>query len=280
MTVRDRDGRATHGRPDASGRFPPTGRCASKAIPLLDGAQDLSAATALHHRAPGGMFVTIYTMSSREQLSGRRYYPALLDLEGKRCVVVGGGEIAERKVQSLLECGAQIVVIAPQTTQAIGDLARQGRVELSPKSYTRGDLAGALLVIAAATPDVNARVAREARQRRILVNVVDDPEHCDFIVPAVARRGPVLVAISSHGSSPALARRLRQLIEGCVGPEYGELAELMGRLRPEVMTIANEDERRRIWEAILDSRALELLRQGRRDEAELEARRCISSARD
>ena len=219
-------------------------------------------------------------MSSHRQSPGRRYYPALLDLEGKRCVVVGGGEVAERKVQSLLECGAQVVVIAPQATQAIGDLARQGRIGLSVKSYTRGDLGGALLVIAAATPDVNARVAADAKRDRVLVNAVDDPEHCDFIVPAVARRGPVLIAISSHGASPALSRRLRQLIEGCVGPEYGDLAELMGRLRPEVIAIGDEDERRRIWEAILDSRALELLRDGRRDEAELEARRCISSARD
>jgi precorrin-2 dehydrogenase/sirohydrochlorin ferrochelatase len=109
---------------------------------------------------------------------------------------------------------------------------------------------------------------------------VDAPERCDFIVPAVVRRGPVLIAISSGGASPALARRLRELLEAEVGPEYGELAELLGRLRPEVLAIGDEDKRRRIWEAILDSRVLELLREGRREDAELEARRCISSAQD
>jgi len=208
---------------------------------------------------------------------GRRYYPVLLDLEGRRCVVVGGGDVAERKVRALLECGAEVVVIAPQVTQAIGDLVQQGAVELLAKPYTPGDLSGAWLVIAAAPPGINAAVAQEARRERIPVNVADDPERCDFIVPAVMRRGPVLVAISSHGASPALARRLRQLIEAEIGPEYGELAELLGRLRPEVLAVGDEDQRRSIWEAILDSRVLALLREGRRKEAELEARRCISS---
>ena len=210
----------------------------------------------------------------------RRYYPVLLELEGRRCVVVGGGEVAERKVKALLECGAEVVVIAPEATQVIGDLARQGAIRLLSKPYNGGDLAGARLVVAAAGPDVDAAVADEAVQRRIPVNVVDDPERCDFIVPAVVRRGPVLIAISSGGASPALARRLRELLEAEVGPEYGELAELLGRLRPEVLAIGDEDKRRRIWEAILDSRVLELLREGRREDAELEARRCISSAQD
>lgn len=204
----------------------------------------------------------------------------LLELEGRRCVVIGGGEVAERKVKALLECGAEVVVIAPESTRVIGDLARQGAIRLLSKPYNGGDLAGARLVVAAAGPDVDAAVADEAVQRRIPVNVVDDPERCDFIVPAVVRRGPVLIAISSGGASPALARRLRELLEAEVGPEYGELAELLGRLRPEVLAIGDEDKRRRIWEAILDSRVLELLREGRREDAELEARRCISSAQD
>lgn len=210
--------------------------------------------------------------------SGRHYYPVLLDLEGKRCVVIGGGVVAERKVTALLDCGARVVVIAPQVTQAIGDLARQGTIELSSKPYTPGDLAGARMAIAAAPADINAAAADEAQRAGILINVVDDPERCDFIVPAVARRGPVLIAVSSQGASPALSRRLREFIEEQVGPEYGELADLLGRLRPEVMTAGNEETRRRIWAAILDSRVLELLREGRRDEAEREARRCISCA--
>jgi len=219
-------------------------------------------------------------MSDEEQPAVRRYYPALLDLKGKRCVVIGGGDVAERKVRSLVECGAAVVVIAPQVSDEIGRLTRQGTIGLLAKSYTSGDLSGAWLVISAAPPEVNAAVAEDARREGILINVVDDPDRCDFIVPAVVRRGPVLVAISTEGSSPALARRLRGLIEAQIGPEYGDLADLLGRLRAEVLAIGNEDERRRIWEQIIDSRCLELLRQGRRDEAEREARRCISSAQD
>jgi precorrin-2 dehydrogenase/sirohydrochlorin ferrochelatase len=217
---------------------------------------------------------------SDDQSATHRYYPALLDLNGKRCVVIGGGQVSERKTASLIACGADVVVIAPQVSDKIGRLARQGTITLLAKPYTLGDLAGAWLVIAAGPPEVNAVVAEDARRAGILTNVVDDPDRCDFIVPAVVRRGPVLVAISTEGSSPALARRLRELIEAEVGPEYGELADLLGSLRAEVLAIGGEDERRRIWERILDSRCLELLRQGRRDEAEREARRCISSAQD
>ena len=216
--------------------------------------------------------------------SGRRsdyppYYPALLNLQGRRCVVVGGGEVAERKAKALLDCGAEVVVIAPQANQAIGALARQGVLGWLAKPYAASDLAGARLVIAAATPEINAAVAGDARREHIPVNVVDDPAQCDFIVPAVVRRGPVLIAVSSHGTSPALARRLRELIEGQIGPEYGELAELLGRLREDVLALGSEQARRRIWQEILDSRALELLRDGKREEAEAEARLCISRAR-
>lgn len=217
---------------------------------------------------------------SAEEHSPRQYYPVLLDLRERRCVVVGGGEVAERKVRALLACGAEVVVVAPETTQAIGDFARQGRITLLSKTYESEDLAGAWLVIAAGPPDINAAVAGDAERERIPINVVDDPARCDFIVPAVVRRGPVLIAVSSQGTSPALSRRLREQIEEQIGPEYGELAELLGRLRPEVLRVGDEDARRRIWQAILDSRVLELLRAGRGEDAELEARRCISSAPD
>lgn len=208
------------------------------------------------------------------------YYPIMLDLRGRKCVVVGGGEVAARKVRALLDCGAQVVVVSPQAGPAIGDLARQGAVEWVRRAYTDGDLDDARLVIAAAPPQVNDAVAREARRRGLPVNVVDDPERCDFIVPAVVRRGRVVIAFSTGGASPALARRLRETLETQIGPEFGELAELLGRLRAEVLAVGDKGRRRSIWQAILDSRALDLLREGRREEAEAEARRCISSAQD
>lgn len=211
--------------------------------------------------------------------SRRQYYPVLLDLRQRRCVVVGGGEVAERKVRALLECGADVVVVAPEKTQTIGDFATQGRIALLSKPYGSEDLAGAWLVIAAGPPEINAAVAKDAERERIPINVVDDPQRCDFIVPAVVRRGPVLIAVSSQGASPALSRRLREQIQERIGPEYGELAGLLGRLRPEVLAVGDEAARRGIWQTILDSRVLELLRAGRREDAELEARRCISSAR-
>ena len=208
-----------------------------------------------------------------------RYYPIGLDISGRRCLVIGGGEVGERKAQRLLECGARVSVVGRELTPALAGLAQGGRIDHIPGDYDKGLLKGAFLVIGA-TDDrvVNERIFLDARKRGVLANIVDDPERCDFIVPAVARRGPILVTISSQGASPALARRLRERVEAEIGPEYGELANLLGRLRPEVMAVGNEDTRQRIWEAILDSQVLALLCDGRKEEAEREARRCISSA--
>ena len=211
-----------------------------------------------------------------------RYYPICLDLRGRRCMVVSGGAVAVRKAHSLLECGAQVTVISPDLLPALADSARLGSITHLPRPYQRGDLESAWLCIAATDdPKTNEAVYAEATERGLLVNVVDDPDRCNFIVPAVVRRGSVAVAVSTGGAGPALAKRLRQELEQSIGPEYGELAELMAELRQEVkMWFPSPSDRQAAWQRVLDSGALELLRQGQKDAARERARSCIWSQSD
>ncbi len=193
-----------------------------------------------------------------------RFYPVALDLAGKRCLVVGGGAVAQRKVQALLDCGAAVTVIAPAVTPGIKRRAVQGGVHWEERPYRPGDLDGFFLVISATDePGVNARVASEAREKGLLINAVDHPELCNFVVPATLHRGDLTIAISSGGKSPALVARLRRELETLVGPEYGVLADLLGALRPRVKdSIPDAAGRERFWQSVLDSDILELIRRG------------------
>ncbi|MEW6030151.1 MAG: precorrin-2 dehydrogenase/sirohydrochlorin ferrochelatase family protein [Chloroflexota bacterium] len=166
-----------------------------------------------------------------------KYYTiCLVGLPARLAIVVGGGAVAARKVEGLLAAGAQVRVISPLLVPELQRMADLREIDHAPRPYRDGDLEGASLVIAA-TDDasVNQSVWREAERRGCLVNVVDDPEHSNFIVPAVVQRGELGIAISTGGNSPALARRMRERIEKLIGPEYGVLAELMGELRPELI---------------------------------------------
>jgi len=201
-------------------------------------------------------------------------YPVSLLIEGRRCVIIGGGKVAERKVLSLLEAGGSVRVVAPEATGTIVRLAVEGRIEWEGGPASEADLTDAFLVIAATDDaELNARLAAAADAAGKLVNAVDQPEDCNFFVPASVRRGPILLTVSTGGGSPALAKRIRQDIEARFGPEYAELAELMERLRPEMMAaIGTQAERAQAWERILDSAVLELLGQGKQAEAEALAR--------
>lgn len=165
-----------------------------------------------------------------------RYYPVMLDLAGVQCLVVGGGRVAERKVESLLEVGAQVTVIAPRATARLVELARAGKIQRDARSFAPGDTTGHRLVIAA-TDDakLNAEVAGEGRRRGALVNVVDCAPESNFIVPAVLRRGDLVIAVSTGGASPAQARRLRERFEEEFGPEWGPYLGLLEELRPQVI---------------------------------------------
>ena len=187
----------------------------------------------------------------------------------EQAAVVGGGDVACRKVEGLLDAGVLVRVISPDLTPALRLLAVSGRITHVPRAYRSGDLEGAQLAIAA-TGDraVNAAVYAEARQRGLPVNVVDDPEHCTFHVPSVIRRGPLTVTISTGGGSPRLAARLRQTLEGSIGPEYGALSEILGEWRPWVLRNVAAEARAGLWDAVIDA-MLPLLRQGREAEGRL-----------
>ena len=204
-------------------------------------------------------------------------YPVNLDLKSRRCVVVGGGAVAERKAETLLDFGAALVVIAPELTPRLHDLAAERLVEHVAGKYTSGMLEGAFLVIAATDDrEINKAVSSEAQRLGILVNVVDEPELCTFFVPAIVRRGDFIISVSTSGKSPALARRVREELEARFGPEYGEFADLLGELRGELKARhPNPADRYRVFLRILDSGVLNLLAQGRRDEATERARKCI-----
>lgn len=163
------------------------------------------------------------------------YYPIFLDIEGKKCVVVGGGQVALRKVRALLDHGARVEVISPDLCPGLGRMFKQGKVHAVRRDYAEGDLAGAVIVVAATNDnDLNAKVAEEARARGVLINAVDDPQHCDFIVPSHLRHGDVTIAISTGGRSPALARKIRTELEKDLAAKYAPLASLVGGVRSEL----------------------------------------------
>jgi len=193
-----------------------------------------------------------------------RYYPAFLDLRGRVALVVGGGAVALRKVQSLLSCGARVRLVSPRVIASLSRL--RSSIDLVTRPWETADLDGVWIAFAATDdPAVNARVAREARARGILVNVADTPALCDFIVPSVVNRGALQIAVSTGGASPALARRLRQEIERLVGPEYAELATILESVRARIRAEVPDPERRRaIFDRLVDGELLALIRKGDR----------------
>jgi len=164
------------------------------------------------------------------------YYPVFLDLAGKSCVVVGGGGVAERKVETLLEYGARVKVISPKLSAELKKMAAEEAVEAEERQYRDGDLDGAFVAVAATdNNEVNGRVSREARKLGLLINVVDDAARSNFIVPSSLRRGDIIVAISTSGASPALAKKLRTELEERFGEEYATLAKIAGEVRRQLI---------------------------------------------
>src|SRR6266540_1080432 len=159
-------------------------------------------------------------------------FPIFFKLEGRRCVVVGAGTIASQKLEGLLDCGAELSVVAPHATEAIQELARSGRVSWIQAEFGPAHLDGVFLAIAATgDPEVNEQVFRAARERGVLCNAVDEPERCDFFYPAVVRRGDLQIAISTAGKSPALAQRIRKELEEQFDASYGRWLDWLGSVR-------------------------------------------------
>lgn len=177
-----------------------------------------------------------------------KHFPISLCLEGHRCVVVGAGTAAAPRIFDLVAAGARVAVVAPHACAAVDELATTGKITHHARVYAQGDLDGCLLAYAATGDDaLHERIAADAASAGVLLNVVDRPRWCDFITPAIVRRGRLTLAISTGGASPALARRVRQELEAHFGPEYATALELLARLRPILaargMSLADKQER-------------------------------------
>lgn len=192
-----------------------------------------------------------------------KYYPIVLRVAGRRCLVIGGGNVAQQKAQSLLRAGAQVTVISPRVTPTLAALAAAQRIVHQPRPYARGDVGGFFLAYAATDDQqLHEVIAREAQADGVLLNVVDCPRLCDFIVPSVLERGDLLIAASTSGTSPALAKRVRHELEGRFGTEYDLALQLLGRLRRQLANHSvTPSERRRIFAALVDSPLIEYLRE-------------------
>ena len=207
------------------------------------------------------------------------YYPAFLDLHGRRCVVIGGGAVAERKVRQLLASGADVTVVSPDATPELERLADDDRLRWIRRAYAPGDLAGAWVAVAATSDGaVHRTVHDEAEREGTLLNVVDAADLCGFIAPSIVERGPVTVAISTGGASPALARKLRELIGGARHPahdgrggpcrcmEWADAAGVLAEVRAELRA-GRERVPAEAWQEAMDQGLLDLIRTGREAEA-------------
>jgi siroheme synthase-like protein len=194
------------------------------------------------------------------------FYIACLRLTGRRCVVVGGGDVGLEKVEGLLACDGEVVLVAPDAIQPLRELAAEGSIRWEQRDYERGDLEGTFIAIAATNDtDVNIRVFEDAEERAMLVNVVDVPPLCNFILPAIHRSGPLAIAISTAGASPALAKRLKREIGEAYGEPYARLAELLNEARGWAKdSLPTYRDRKEFFEGIVNGEPdpVELLRRG------------------
>jgi precorrin-2 dehydrogenase / sirohydrochlorin ferrochelatase len=194
------------------------------------------------------------------------FYIACLRLKGRRCLVVGGGDVGLEKVEGLLACDGEVTLVAPEARPELVQLALEGSIRWEPREYREGDLDGCLIAIAATDDtDVNIRVFEDAEQRAMLVNVVDVPPLCNFILPAIVRTGPLAIAISTAGASPALAKRMKREISELFGESYAMLAVLLNDARGWAKaTLPTYGERKEFFESIVNGEPdpIDLLRSG------------------
>jgi precorrin-2 dehydrogenase/sirohydrochlorin ferrochelatase len=206
-----------------------------------------------------------------------RYYPIFVDLRGLRCAVVGGGRVAERKVHALLRAGARVHVISPSLTPRLALLAARKKIDLTPRAYRSGDLEGpasarpdgsralrpGLVFATTDNPETQRAVRKDAEKIGALVNAADDARESDFLVPASFAQGDLLVAISTSGSSPALARRLRRQLQVTLGHEYRGYLRFLREARKQVMrTVPDEAQRAKIFRQLSEAPVMDWLREG------------------
>jgi precorrin-2 dehydrogenase/sirohydrochlorin ferrochelatase len=197
-----------------------------------------------------------------------RYYPIFLDVRGRKCLVVGGGEVAQRKVRGLLEAGAKVTVVSPDLTPSLLRLAKRKKITYLPRRYRKGDLKDYLL-IHGATDDLRTHrlMSAEARKGALLINIADRPALCNFIAPAIVKRGDLILAISTGGASPALAKMLREELEQTFGREYAKALRFLQSLRKELMAGSySPSERHKILTDLVRSPLVSYFREGKKRE--------------
>ncbi|MBN2373077.1 bifunctional precorrin-2 dehydrogenase/sirohydrochlorin ferrochelatase [bacterium] len=198
------------------------------------------------------------------------YYPININIEKARCMVVGGGNVAERKTATLLSYRADVTVVSPCCTPKLNLMAEKGEIRLLNRRYQKGDCLGMRLVIVATDSDeTNRKAAEDAMAANCLVNVVDQPHISNFIVPATHRQGDLQISVSTNGKSPALARRIRERLEAEFGPEYSRFLELIGEIRQKALNrISDPKKRSRLFYDLVDSDIIQLIREGKTQEIE------------
>ena len=197
-----------------------------------------------------------------------KYYPIHLDIKNRNCLIVGGGAVGTRKVNTLLECGAHVTVVGPDPTPHLAQLASEGSITLKKRAYRSDDLTGMFLVIGATNDEtLNRQVSEDAERAQILCNIADRPEVCNFILPSIVRQGDLVITISTSGKSPALAKRLRQKLETQFGREYADFLVLMGAIRQKLLSQDHEPEAHKaLFNQLIDSDLIEFMQAGKTEE--------------
>ena len=191
-----------------------------------------------------------------------RYYPVNLDIKGRQCLVVGGGRVGSRKVDTLVQCGAVVTVVSAEVSPTVKQLADEKAILLKQRAYRASDVEGMFLVVGATDNEtLNRQINADAERLNLLCNIADRPEICNFILPAIVRRGSFVMAISTAGKSPAFAKHVRKRLETQFGPEYGMVLELMGAIRSKLLAGAHEPEvHKPLFEQLIDGDLVALIK--------------------
>ena len=191
-----------------------------------------------------------------------RYYPIYLDVKDRKCLVVGGGAVGTRKVETLLECGAKVTVVSIDASEKLKKLSNSGLIRLKERAFQTDDLEGVFLVVGATDDeDLNVKVHAAAERRRVLCNIADRPEACNFILPSIVSRGDLTIAISTSGKSPAFAKKLRKQLEAQFGDEYAEFLKLMGAIRKKLLSKDHEPEaHKHLFERLIETDLVQMLK--------------------
>ncbi|MBW2367082.1 MAG: bifunctional precorrin-2 dehydrogenase/sirohydrochlorin ferrochelatase [Deltaproteobacteria bacterium] len=193
-----------------------------------------------------------------------RYYPINLDVDGRNCLVVGGGSVGTRKVKTLLSCGARVTVVSPKISAELRRLLESGQIQFMERTYRSTDLTRMFLVFGASDNEqLNRRIHADATQRNMLCNIADKPAVCNFILPAIVRRGDLVLTVSTSGKSPAFSKKLRKDLEKQFGEEYIEFLRLLGVIREKLLAEKHEPEAHKtLFESLIEQGLLDLVKSG------------------